>query len=304
MKKEYNIGLDIGTTSVGWAVVLKDSFKVMHKGSKALWGVRLFEKAQPANERRTFRGLRRRYDRRRQRIKILQDEFKNEINKVDQNFFYKLKESFYSEEKDQINKQHPLTKEEKENIKEYYKRFPTIYHLRNELMTNSQKQDIRLVYLAIHHIIKYRGNFLYDANEFKIDNLNIEQKISEVFDDIVNQCAELELNEYHLGQIDYKKIEDIFLIKNKNDLKKELKSYLNLFFGDYKKFADNFSKAICGNVFSIKDLFHLETDEDVKISFSGSDFDDKYDDIEKVVENRISTLTLMKELYDMLYLKQ
>ena len=33
MNKEYNIGLDIGTTSVGWAVVLKDNYKVMRKGN-------------------------------------------------------------------------------------------------------------------------------------------------------------------------------------------------------------------------------------------------------------------------------
>lgn len=35
--KNYNIGLDIGTTSVGWAVVETDNQKVMRKGNKALW---------------------------------------------------------------------------------------------------------------------------------------------------------------------------------------------------------------------------------------------------------------------------
>ena len=50
--KKYNIGLDIGTTSVGWAVVEKENFKVMKKGKKKLWGVRLFESAESALERR------------------------------------------------------------------------------------------------------------------------------------------------------------------------------------------------------------------------------------------------------------
>ena len=50
--KNYNIGLDIGTTSVGWAVVETDNQKVMRKGNKALWGVRLFEPAETAEKRR------------------------------------------------------------------------------------------------------------------------------------------------------------------------------------------------------------------------------------------------------------
>ena len=102
-KKKYNIGLDIGTTSVGWAVVESDNQKIMRKGNKALWGVRLFDEAVKAESRRNFRSARRRYDRRRERIKLLQEEFKSEMNKVDPNFFTKLKESKYVE-KDIINK--------------------------------------------------------------------------------------------------------------------------------------------------------------------------------------------------------
>ena len=71
--ENYNIGLDIGTTSVGWAVVNDATNKVMRKGGKALWGVRLFDPAVTAEDRRAKRGTRRRYDRRRERIKLLQD---------------------------------------------------------------------------------------------------------------------------------------------------------------------------------------------------------------------------------------
>ena len=94
--ENYNIGLDIGTTSVGWAVVNDATNKVMRKGGKALWGVRLFEEANKAEDRRVKRGTRRRYDRRRERINLLQEEFKDEINKVDSNFFLKLEESKYT----------------------------------------------------------------------------------------------------------------------------------------------------------------------------------------------------------------
>lgn len=43
--KKYNIGLDIGTNSVGWAVVESEKQKVLRKGNKKLWGVRLFDEA-------------------------------------------------------------------------------------------------------------------------------------------------------------------------------------------------------------------------------------------------------------------
>ena len=79
--KNYNIGLDIGTTSVGWAVVETDNQKVMRKGNKALWGVRLFEEATTAESRRMQRSTRRRYDRRRERIKLLQEEL-DQLNKA------------------------------------------------------------------------------------------------------------------------------------------------------------------------------------------------------------------------------
>ena len=94
MQKPYNIGLDIGTESVGWAVV-DEKFNIIRKGNKhqPLWGVRLFDEAKTAETRRIFRSTRRRYDRRRERIKLLQEEFKEEMNKVDSNFFNKLKTS-------------------------------------------------------------------------------------------------------------------------------------------------------------------------------------------------------------------
>ena len=72
---------------------------------------------------------------------------------------------------------------------DYYKRFPTIYHLRNALMHESSSFDIRLVYIALHHIFKYRGHFLSDADAkaFKASSLadfstNI-QKVNEYLDD-------------------------------------------------------------------------------------------------------------------------
>lgn len=119
--KKYNIGLDIGTNSVGWAVVESEKQKVLRKGNKKLWGVRLFDEAVSASSRRNFRSTRRRYDRRRYRIKLLQEEFQNEINKVDPNFYQIMKESFYNKN-DKVNKTIELNKEEKDFFNSYQKK--------------------------------------------------------------------------------------------------------------------------------------------------------------------------------------
>ncbi len=61
----------------------------------------------------------------------------------------------------------PIFNDENYTDKEYYKDFPTVYHLRNELIKNENKKfDIRLIYLAIHNILKYRGHFIFEGQDF------------------------------------------------------------------------------------------------------------------------------------------
>lgn len=71
-KKKYNIGLDIGTNSVGWAVTDENAHLLKFKG-KNMWGVRLFEKGETAATRRGYRSTRRRLARRKQRLEQLQE---------------------------------------------------------------------------------------------------------------------------------------------------------------------------------------------------------------------------------------
>ena len=46
----------------------------------------------------------------------------------------------------------------------YHKKYPTVYHLRSEIIHSDEPHDIRLVYLALHHIMKSRGHFLFDMD--------------------------------------------------------------------------------------------------------------------------------------------
>ncbi|MBQ1887514.1 MAG: hypothetical protein II166_02460, partial [Firmicutes bacterium] len=89
MDNGYYIGLDIGTNSVGWAVTDKEYNLCRHK-KRDLWGIRLFESAETADTRRISRTTRRRLERRKWRIDLLQDLFSEEINRIDPTFFTRL----------------------------------------------------------------------------------------------------------------------------------------------------------------------------------------------------------------------
>lgn len=169
MAEDYYLGLDMGTGSVGWAVT-DLNYEILRKHGKALWGVRLFESAETAEKRRTFRTARRRLDRKNWRIKVLQELFSEEISKVDEGFYLRMKESrYYPEDKRDSEGQCPelpyaLFVDSDYTDKNFYKQFPTIYHLRKWLMETDDTPDIRLVYLAIHHMMKHRGHFLLSGD--------------------------------------------------------------------------------------------------------------------------------------------
>ena len=169
MGKGYYVGLDMGTGSVGWAVT-DESYQILRRHGKAMWGVRLFESAKTAEERRMFRTGRRRLDRRGWRIEILQEIFAEEISRVDPGFFLRMKESkYYPEDKRDIEGNCPelpytLFVDKTFTDKDFHKKYPTIYHLRKMLMETEDTLDIRLVYLALHHMMKHRGHFLLSGD--------------------------------------------------------------------------------------------------------------------------------------------
>ena len=300
--KNYNIGLDIGTTSVGWAIVDDQTNEIMRKNKKSLWGVRLFEEAQTAEDRRKKRGARRRYERRRERIRLLQEEFKEEISKVDKDFYQKLSETKYNLEKDEINKTIKI-KIAPTSIAKFDEKYKTIYHLRYDLMNSKEQKDIRLVYLALHHIIKYRGNFNYGGKSFNTENIDITSKLEEVFENIRNYCDILEINEDSLDAINYQEILNCLNEETKNDITKKLKEYFKS-----KEFPVNFanelSNALVGKKFNVSKLLNIELDEKLELNFESTDYEDKSDKIEKLSDYAIELLEEIKELYDEISLKK
>ena len=195
-KKPYSIGLDIGTNSVGWAVIT-DDYKVPSKKMKVLGntdkhfikknliGALLFDEGTTAEDRRLKRTARRRYTRRKNRLRYLQEIFSKEMSKVDSSFFHRLDDSFLVPE-DKRGSKYPIFATLAEE-KEYHKQFPTIYHLRKQLAESNEKADLRLIYLALAHMIKYRGHFLIDDPKFKVQNNDIQglfEKFVEEYDNV------------------------------------------------------------------------------------------------------------------------
>lgn len=161
-EKGITLGLDMGTNSLGWAVVDNSTNDLVSYHGHPMWGVRMFSESSSAVDRRKKRGVRRRYQRRRQRILLLREIFQKEICDKDPYFFYRMDQAFYvSDDRTDEGKGYLL--ENQKATKDFYNKYPTIWHLRYDLVTNKEKKDIRLVYLAIHHILKYRGNFLHEG---------------------------------------------------------------------------------------------------------------------------------------------
>lgn len=168
MHKNYYLGLDIGTDSVGYAVT-NEEYDLMKFKGEPMWGVHLFEEAKLNDERRSFRTARRRLDRRQQRVKLVQEIFATEIAKVDENFYRRIRESALW--RDVAHDAHTLFCDIEYTDKDYHKQYPTIHHLISDLIHNPKPHDVRLVYLACGWLVAHRGHFFSDVSKDNMDEL-------------------------------------------------------------------------------------------------------------------------------------
>ena len=300
--KPYSIGLDIGTNSVGWAVIT-DDYKVPSKKMKVLGntdkhfikknliGALLFDEGTTAEDRRLKRTARRRYTRRKNRLRYLQEIFSQEISKVDSSFFHRLDDSFLVPE-DKRGSKYPIFATLAEE-KEYHKNFPTIYHLRKQLANSKEKADLRLIYLALAHMIKYRGHFLYEES-FDIKNNDI-QKIFNEFISIYDNTFEGSSLSGQNAQV-----EAIFTDKISKSAKRE--RVLKLF-PDEKSTGlfSEFLKLIVGNQADFKKHFDLE--EKAPLQFSKDTYDEDLENLLGQIGDDFADLFVAaKKLYDAILL--
>lgn len=299
--QEYFIGLDIGTNSVGWSVT-DTEYNILKLKGKKMWGVRKFDSAQTAKQTRLFRSSRRRLDRRKKRIDWLQEIFAEEICKVDPAFFIRMNESrLHLEDKTEKYK-HPLFNDENYKDNDYYREFPTIYHLRNKLMNNTDKHDIRLVYLALHHIIKKRGHFLLEGN-IEIGNVFHEQLMKTVDFFIKHYLGYDESAERQFNFDEYKRVVSKKVIDN--DTKKYLKKlFKDIVVGnEYDQIISEFNMFVLGRKVDFDKLFQLEKDTIGKVEVYSNAFDEKLSIVEDLDEKHYTMMVLAKSLSDIRKLK-
>ena len=299
---KYYIGLDIGTNSVGWAVT-DENYNIPKRKGKRMWGIRLFESADTAADRRSFRAARRRLQRRKQRIDLLQELFAEEMQKTDPTFFIRLNESRLHMEDKSIDSRFPLFMDEEYTDREFYDRFPTIFHLRKALLENTAPQDVRHLYLALHHILKNRGHFLISGELQDVKNF---KTVAEQFSNIIADEFKLEID-----GTKWKAFEETLRDKKRTPSvkAKTLLSYFVIEGEEYgseetkqrKATAENICKLMVGNKGDVNKLFGKEMEGLEKSSFSFGD--PTYDDvirpnIQEILPEKSHIIDSIKALYD------
>lgn len=308
MEKDYHLGLDIGTSSVGFAAI-DDNFKLIRAKGKQVLGVRLFEEGQTAAERRGYRTARRRLKRRKWRLSFLDEFFAPYLDQVDPNFLRRLKQSNISPN-DQLkvpslqgrllfpdyhfkngeNGYPTLIELNNEEVGSNQGPYPifNIYALRLALMKEQRKFDLREVYLAIHHIVKYRGNFLNDTpvELFQPNKLDLSSTLEAIRDDFAQLGLTLLTK---LKPQNVKAIEEILLDTSLKRIDRQ-KNLSNELLGNSdqaasKKSIREITKLILGYKAKINTIFNLEVDnpKDWVISLSQSDSEQQLDKILTVI---------------------
>lgn len=290
--KDYFLGFDIGTESVGYAVT-DEKYNILKFNGKSMWGSRLFDVASPAADRRLYRTNRRRLQRRSWRIQLLQELFAEEICKVDAGFFQRMKDSGLLAEDKETIQSYALFSDPQYNDVDFHKEFPTIYHLRKALITENRKYDVRLVYLAVHHIVKHRGHFLFhdsveNATSFIQTYENLKRCLKDEFGielecSSVSELAEV-LRDKRITKKD--KCNTIMGLLSCEKSNKQLKGIIGL---------------ICGLQCKLAEVFEDETlseSERPSISFSKDSYEDIRPALEVALQERCSILDLIKSVYD------
>lgn len=309
---DYFVGLDIGTGSVGWVVMGQD-YRLKRAKGKELIGARLFDAAETAEDRRMHRTTRRRLSRRRWRLHMLDDMFANEIFKVDSDFLVRRKYSWVhpADEVNQNNFYGGMIFPTRGGDREFYRAYPTIYHLRNTLTQDKRKHDIREVYLAIHHILKYRGNFLWNG-DIKSSNLfNVEEFIESIVD----------LSQYVWGQsgiskdeVDSRSFSDAFLNPKFSRQRRVEEAMAAVSFSGSReilRWMKILFTAIAGNKFDVSKIFNYqdvdpETKKKLGLNFRDEDYDAKFNeavDTGVLTEEDISQLLHIQDLYSQVTLR-
>jgi len=302
LNRDYYLGLDIGTSSVGWAVTDTD-YNLLRAKGKDLWGVRLFSEASTAADRRIKRIARRRNEREKARKAMLKELFSDEINKVDPGFYHRMEESFLWQDDRSEDNQQKFTLFNDRNFtdRDYFKKYPTIFHLRQALLHEAGPFDVRLIFLAIYNMFGHRGHFLNATLDPTKEDLRLDPAYAEMeaaFADcdialpkIGDQGWAFDLFESKLSQTG----------KSRTMICEDVASALSITQKDKAAYA--VIKLICGRSVPIKgfvsgDILSKEAAVS-KICFRSASFEEDMEKIKAFLEERwITAIEAAKAVHD------
>lgn len=295
-KKMY-VGIDMGTNSVGMAVS-DENYNLYRIKGKDVWCSRLFSEAHTAVECRTNRISRRRHQREIARQGVLRELFSDEINKIDEGFFARLDESRYHIEDRDVKQPYSIFADNGYTDKEYFRDYPTIFHLRNELLhPKKNAYDVRLVYLAIANMFKHRGNFLNESLDVEKITSSAQEVYTELIDLAIMYSIELP------NDIDVEKMVDIIGEKGVSRSRhlENISEYLGVKKRD--KQAYEILKLVCGMSGALINLFGAEAiDEEnkkISINFRDSSYEEKEGQaLEILGDEKFELIEKIKELHD------
>lgn len=290
----YNVGLDIGTGSVGWAVT-DENGNLCHFKNRPTWGSRIFPSANTAAETRLKRGQRRRYDRRRQRLDLLQSLFDEEMEKVDPEFFIRLRQSkLRVEDREEGHREYryPFFNSSDFTERMYYKSYPTIYHLRKHLIESDQQEDLRLIYLAFHNIVKTRGNFLYqDTPSLSAKDASMSEAIEELLNALVLWADAA--YDFEIDEVDSEKLRKVFEDSSLTRAEKKDEALKILTLED-KKIAKELINAVLGYKANFNTIFKIEAE---KSAFSFDNDEQKEAFISSVPDEGMALYEALQKAY-------
>jgi CRISPR-associated endonuclease Csn1 len=309
-KGDYSIGLDIGATSVGFSAI-DEKYRPIRLKGKTVIGARLFKEGTTAAERRGFRTTRRRLKRRKWRLSLLEEIFDPYMAKVDPTFFARLKESNLSPQDSKKRFSSSLLFPD-ETDSAFYDKYPTIYHLRYHLMNDDRQFDLREIFLAIHHIVKYRGNFLNNlpVSNFSTDKINFEEDFKAINDsfDEIDPETRFQINIEKTDVIAQKLLDNSVATLDKQ---KEVAKILYIVSGDKaldklnSSIAKQISKAILGYKFDLAEVLKITTEDKNKwkIQLSDENIDDTLAELTgELNEPQLTILKILSKLYSQITL--
>lgn len=222
------------------------------------------------------------------------------INQVDDGFFLRMKESRYlPEDKRGTDGNCPelpyaIFADHDYTDKNYHKQFPTIYHLRKWLMETSDTPDIRLVYLAMHHLVKHRGHFLFSGS---IDEIREFHTAFDAFLDLV-RGEELGF-ERTFDENCYQETERI--LKDEHLTRSMKKSHLVKCLDAGTAAEKELIGAISGCTVKLSSIFadgELDACARPKFSFSGISYDEYAGELQDILGEQYVIIESAKAVYD------